>query len=186
VDPVTGALKSRPAARWTAKQAGWAGAAVAQRALTINRPRSAVYAAWRDFAQLPRFLENILRVEPLDDGARSRWIARGADGETLEWEAELTADEPGRRLAWRSTPESAVQHAGEIAFRDAPGRRGCELHATLTYEAPGGPLGRLVALVLQKEPGLQARRDLRRFKQFMETGEVAAAHAPHAAPRGEA
>lgn len=157
---------------------------MAQRALTMQAPRTEVYAAWRDFERFPRFMENILRVEPSEDGKRSHWVGRAGNGQTLEWDAELTADDPGRRLAWRSTPESSVQHAGEIEFRDAPGGRGCEVHATITYEAPLGPLGRLAALALQREPGVQAQRDLRRFKQFMETGEVATAEPPHAAPRG--
>ena len=37
-----------------------------------------------------------------------------------------------------------------------------------------------VAKLLQREPSLQARRDLRRFKQLMETGEVAVNASPSA------
>jgi uncharacterized membrane protein len=37
--------------------------------------------------------------------------------------------------------------------------------------------------MFKKEPKIQARQDLRRFKQLMETGEVATARAPDAAPR---
>ena len=33
--------------------------------------------------------------------------------------------------------------------------------------------GKIVAKMFQREPAIQARRDLRRFKQLMETGEVA-------------
>jgi hypothetical protein len=34
-------------------------------------------------------------------------------------------------------------------------------------------VGKLVAKLFHREPKIQARRDLRRFKQFMETGEIA-------------
>jgi uncharacterized membrane protein len=46
---------------------------------------------------------------------------------------------------------------------------------TLLYDPPAGAIGRFVARLFQREPGIQARRDLRRFKQWMETGEIATA-----------
>jgi uncharacterized membrane protein len=36
-------------------------------------------------------------------------------------------------------------------------------------------VGKLIAKMFQREPAIQARRDLRRFKQLMETGEIATA-----------
>ena len=35
------------------------------------------------------------------------------------------------------------------------------------------PDGKVIAKMFQREPAIQARRDLRRFKQLMETGEIA-------------
>ena len=46
---------------------------------------------------------------------------------------------------------------------------------TLTYDPPGGVVGKLVAKLFQRDPAIQARRNLRRLKQLMETGEVATA-----------
>ena len=43
----------------------------------------------------------------------------------------------------------------------------------MAYDPPAGFLGRITAKVLQREPEVQLRRDLRRFKQLMETGEIA-------------
>ena len=40
---------------------------------------------------------------------------------------------------------------------------------------PAGIIGKVVAKLFQREPAIQARRDLRRFKQLMETGEIATA-----------
>jgi uncharacterized membrane protein len=40
---------------------------------------------------------------------------------------------------------------------------------------PRGAVGALIAKLFQREPAMQARRDLRRFKQLMETGEIATA-----------
>lgn len=36
-------------------------------------------------------------------------------------------------------------------------------------------IGKVIAKLFQREPAIQARRDLRRFKQLMETGEIATA-----------
>jgi uncharacterized membrane protein len=47
--------------------------------------------------------------------------------------------------------------------------------ATLLYDPPAGFIGKIVAKLFQREPNVQARRDLRRFKQLMETGEIAVA-----------
>ena len=78
-----------------------------------------------------------------------------------------------------------LEEPGKIGheFRDAPPGRGTEITATIVYDPPGGDLGKLIAKLFQKEPKIQARRDLRRFKQLMETGEISTSEAPDAAPR---
>jgi len=45
--------------------------------------------------------------------------------------------------------------------------------ATINYAPPAGMIGKALAKLFQREPSIQARRDLRRFKQLMETGEIA-------------
>ena len=157
--------------------------AMAVRAVTIGKPREAVFAFFRDFTNLARFMENIERVDVIDD-TRSHWRVKAPAGHTVEWDSILTADEPGRLLAWETGPDSQVKNRGRVEFRDAPGGRGTEVHATIIYEPPGGALGKVVALLFQKEPGLQAKRDLRRLKMLLETGEIATTeYEAGAAPR---
>ena len=43
----------------------------------------------------------------------------------------------------------------------------------MRYSPPGGALGTLVAKLFGEAPTQQVRDDLRRFKQIVETGEVA-------------
>jgi uncharacterized membrane protein len=92
--------------------------------------------------------------------------------QTVEWEAETTLDEGGRRIAWRSVGDADVQNSGQVLFVRAPGNRGNEVHVALTYDVPAGPLGRAVATYFGEEPHQQLDDDLRRFKQVLETGEV--------------
>ena len=43
----------------------------------------------------------------------------------------------------------------------------------MEYDAPGGAIGRGIAKAFLREPEVQARHDLKRFKMLMETGEIA-------------
>ena len=76
---------------------------VAVRAVTIGRPREEVFAFFRDFSNLGRFLENIELVQVIDD-IRSHWVVKAPAGHSVEWDSVLTDVEPGRLLAWESAP----------------------------------------------------------------------------------
>jgi uncharacterized membrane protein len=76
-----------------------------------------------------------------------------------------------------------VRNSARVEFLDSPDGRGTVVRVTLVYDPPGGTVGKLIAKAFQKDPKVQARQDLRRFKQLMETGEVSTAKPPDAAPR---
>ena len=154
------------------------------RSVTIDRPRDELYKFWRHFENLPRFMHNIRSVVVSDSG-ESHWVVEAPAGRTVEWDSEITADEPGKLIAWRSLDGASVRNSGQVEFRDSPDGRGTVVTVTLTYDPPGGALGQLIAKLFQKEPKIQARQDLRRFKQLMETGEIATAQPPDAAPRAD-
>lgn len=147
------------------------GDTITGRAVTINRPRQELYDYWRDFSNLASFMENVVSVETLD-ARRSRWVVKAPAGKTVEWVAAVTEEQPGELIAWASEEGADVPNSGRITFRDA-GDRGTVVTATILYDPPGGAIGRIVAKLFQREPAIQARRDLRRFKQLMETGEIA-------------
>ena len=180
--PLTAAVHQRDVAHEAAEERGWREAALVGRTITVNRPREEVYAFWRDFRNLARFMENVESVR-MDDGRRSHWVVKAPAGKTVEWDSVLTEEEEGRVLAWESVEGADIRNTGRIEFRDAPPGRGTEITATIVYDPPGGDLGKLIAKLFQKEPKIQARRDLRRFKQLMETGEISTSAAPDAAPR---
>jgi uncharacterized membrane protein len=142
------------------------------RTVTINKPRHELYAYWRDFTKLPNFMDNVERIEVLDD-KRSRWVVKAPGETTVEWIAEITEEREGETIAWTSLDGADVPNSGRIDFRDASGGRGTVVTATILYDPPAGIIGKVVAKLFQREPAIQARRDLRRFKQLMETGEIA-------------
>jgi uncharacterized membrane protein len=155
----------------TARELGQQGELVG-RTVTINRPRRELYAFWRDFANLARIMENIESVTVVDK-QRSHWVVRGPAGTTVEWDSVIVDDTPDEVISWRSEAGADVMNSGHIEFSDAPGGRGTLVTATIIYDPPAGTVGKVIAKLFQREPKIQARRDLRRFKQFMETGEIA-------------
>lgn len=150
-----------------------------ERSVTVNKPRDELYRYWRDFSNLPRFMEIVESITP--EGDRAHWVVRGPGDKRVEYDTVITEDRPGELIAWESTGGD-VRTESRIEFKDAPGGRGTEVHAKVDYHPPMGRLGKIAALVTQKGPELQARRDLKQFKMLMETGEIATTEGPGAAP----
>jgi uncharacterized membrane protein len=141
-----------------------------RKAITIDRPRDEVYRFWRNFENLPRFMQYLERVRVLD-ARRSRWIARAPVGESVEWTAELIEDHPNELIVWRSVDGAAVPNTGSVRFTPAS-HGGTAVLVELRYQPPGGRLAALVAKLFGDEPDIQVGSDLRRLKQVLELGEV--------------
>jgi uncharacterized membrane protein len=144
-----------------------------EQSVTISRPREEVYRFWRNFENLPRFMDHLEAVHVVDE-QRSQWIAKGPAGTRVEWEAEIHNEIPGELIAWRSLPGSEVDHAGSVHFA-ALGTDATEVRVVLRYDPPAGKVGAAVARLFGEEPSHQVAEDLRRFKQVMEAGEPASA-----------
>lgn len=145
--------------------------AVSAEAVTIRRPAQELYAFWRDQQNLVKVMDNVESIEKLDD-TRWRWTVKAPGGKNVSWVAAITKDEPGKALYWQSEKGADIANSGRITFDEA-GERGTVVRAVIAYEPPAGVIGQLVAKLFQREPRIQSRRDLHRFKQLMETGEVA-------------
>jgi uncharacterized membrane protein len=142
-----------------------------EQSVIINRSADDLYGYWRNFTNLPHFMESVESVQRQGDG-RSHWIVKGPAGKSVEWDAEIINDEPGRLIAWRSLPDADVDHAGTVRFEPATGGRGTRIHVSIKYAPPAGKLGVAVAKLFGEDPKKQVREDLRRFKALMETGEI--------------
>jgi uncharacterized membrane protein len=154
-------------------------------AVTINRPVREVFDFFRNFENLPTFMENVERIDVIDD-QRSHWVVKAPGNRTVEWDAMLLEEIDQHSLTWRSLDNADVANSGRVTFDDA-GPRGTIVRAVIAYDPPGGMIGKAIAKMFQREPAIQARRDLRRMKQLLETGEIATAarnRAMHAEEKG--
>jgi uncharacterized membrane protein len=141
-------------------------------AITVNRPIEQVFGFWRHLENLPRFMRYVESVEQLGDG-KSRWRAIGPGGVKVEWLAETVSERDNDLIAWRSLPDARVQTSGTVRFTRAPGARGTEVHVDMTFQPPAGSLGKTIAWLTSRDPARQLHEDLQRFKQLLETGEIA-------------
>ena len=153
----------------TAQQAGRQTGEPLHASVVVTSSPEECYAQWRKFEELPRFMSYLDSVQQLDD-RRSHWCAIAPGGKRFEWDAEITSEVPGRMISWRSLARSQMCNSGSVEFQDAPGGRGTVVDVHMTIGASGQPLA--LAKILGKHPEQMIYKDLRRFKQIMEVGEV--------------
>lgn len=138
--------------------------------VTIQQPVAKLYTFWREFSNLPRFMKHIDHVETIDV-ERSHWRISTVMG-VVEWDAVIVTDEPNQTIAWQSVEGSRVACAGSVRFKELPAKFGTQVDVNLRYDGPGGRAGSFLASLFGQSPNQLIREDLRRFKQFMETGEI--------------
>lgn len=165
-----GRLQQSGAASTGAMETG-TGVVRVRKSININQGPEACYRFWRNFENFPRFMNHVDEVHTLD-ATRSHWTVRAPLGRHVEWTAELASDVPSQQLGWRTLPGAEVDHAGVVRFMPASGGRGTVVEVDLSYHAPLGKAGSLIAKLFGEEPSQQIEEDLRRFKQLIETGEI--------------
>ena len=143
-----------------------------EQTVTIGLPPEAIYAFFRNFENLPRFMSHLQSVTVLDD-KRSHWVTKGPAGSDAEWDAEIINEIPNELIGWRSVDGSQVDNAGSVHFKAVPGGRGTDVKVILRYDPPGGLVGAMTAKVSGEDPAHQVKEDLRALKMLLETGEIA-------------
>lgn len=137
--------------------------------ILIDKPAAELYAFWRRLENLPRIMKNLEQVVDLGNG-RSHWVGKSPLGFKAEWDAEIVDEREGRRLSWSSLPESQVYNAGTVWFDDSSNGRGALVRVSMEL---GGGLGQLAGRTFHGTTLQQVKEDLKRFKELMETGEIA-------------
>jgi uncharacterized membrane protein len=144
-----------------------------KRSVTIITSPEELYRYWRDFRNAPRFMVNIESVQTTGDG-RSHWVAKTPTGTKIEWDAEITNDEPGRLIAWRKTQGSFLAPSGgSVRFEPKRSLRETVTRLEIEFHQFRGSIGTMLGSVLGQIPEQLVRQDLERFKELMEAGEIA-------------
>ncbi|MGA9998133.1 MAG: SRPBCC family protein [Pyrinomonadaceae bacterium] len=142
-----------------------------EKSVTINKSPEELYRFWRNFENLPRFMNHLESVHVTGDN-RSHWVAKAPAGTTVAWDAEVYNEKENELIAWRSLKGADVNNAGSVHFESATGGRGTIVRVVLEYAPPAGLLGATVAKLFGEAPDQQIEEDLQRFKQVMEAGDA--------------
>jgi len=133
--------------------------------IDVDVPVRVAYDQWTQFEEFPAFMEAVERVEQLDD-TTLRWTAEIA-GIEKTWTAKITEQTPDQRIAWTSV--EGAKNAGVVTFHRLDDRRTrVALQLDVEPEGPVESVGDALGFVQR-----QAKGDLERFKEFVESRSVA-------------
>src|SRR5690242_20424822 len=91
-----------------------------EKSVHIARPRTELYAFWRNLSNLPRFMPYLERIQELGD-RYSHWTAAGPLGLIrYHWDAEIINEIKDELIAWRTVDGSQIAHAGAVRFENTP------------------------------------------------------------------
>src|SRR5918994_5540362 len=144
--------------------------------INITAPVEEVFAFWSNYENFPRFMSNVRDVKEIGD-KQSHWTVAGPGGTAVEWNAIITKYVPNESLAWKTMPDSAIQHAGIVRFsRNPDGTTRVDIR--MSYNPAAGALGHAVAWIFGADAKSEIEQDLLRMKTMIETGRP-----PHDAAR---
>jgi uncharacterized membrane protein len=147
-------------------------------ALVQSSPEE-LYKAWRNVELAPTWQEEIVDVRRTGE-TTSHWVMKSGD-KTIEWDSEVLADEPGKRIAWH-TIGGESENAGEVIFEPAPGGKGTI--ATVLQEFRMGKIASAWETFVDRNPKQAVIENLRHFKALVETGEIPRIQNQPHGPRG--
>ncbi|PSO52694.1 MAG: hypothetical protein BRC40_16695 [Cyanobacteria bacterium QH_8_48_120] len=139
----------------------------AEKTFTINKSPEELYRYWRNFENVPNFMNDINYVKVLDNN-RLEWSANVPMGSSVEWEAEIIEDKENESIAWESVEGAAVNQSARASFYPASDGNGTEVKFVSDYKPPGGAVGAGIGKLLSSVPQKQVEDALNQLKTIME------------------
>lgn len=138
----------------------------AEKSIRVAAPVAEVYRFWRDFENLPRFMEHVKEVRRVDPGQQVwHWTIKGPLNTSFGFDARLTEDQPNRSIGWNSL-EGSLGTSGVVTFTELADNT--EVHVVMQwFDMPAGRAGETLSRVLP-DPERMLEEDLRRLKDVLE------------------
>ena len=137
--------------------------------LIIHRPIEVVFQFYQDFQNLPRFLGDVMDIEPIGP-ATSRWTIQGPLGMRTHWTMQVTEVRTNELIHYQTVTLPLLRTSWDLHF--APGPQAGETEVREVMKIPLGRLGRAALALLGKFPAEEVTANLHRLQQVMETGRV--------------
>jgi uncharacterized membrane protein len=132
-----------------------------EKVIEVDCPISTVYNQWTQFEEFPRFMAGVKEVRQLDD-THVRWHAE-IWGKDEEWDAEITEQEPDKRISWKSV--SGASNSGTVRFEPISPQR-TRVRLVMAYEPHGAieNIGDALGIF-----SARVQNTVEDFKQFIES-----------------
>ncbi|RPI87985.1 MAG: SRPBCC family protein [Chloroflexi bacterium] len=139
------------------------------KSIIIKADAEQAYQIWENFENFPMFMKNVKSVSTTSPtGHLSHWVITGPMGKDVEWTAEMTTREEGRRIGWNTKDrEGDVTTSGQVTFTQL-GHGDTEVTVTMNYDpSQAGFIGEKVAQIFTN-PEKMVEEDLSNFKNYVE------------------
>lgn len=137
--------------------------------VVIQRPVEEVFRFYRDFANLPRFLGDVLTVDAIGP-LTSRWTIEGPLGIHVHWTVQVTEVRPDELIRYETITSPALKTRWEVYFSRTANAEQTRVREVM--RTPLGGLGRAALALIGKPAAEEVAANLRRLKELMETGRV--------------
>jgi uncharacterized membrane protein len=132
-----------------------------EKVIDVDQPVRTVYNQWTQFEEFPKFMAGVREVRQTDD-THLHWQAE-IFGKHEEWDAEITEQEPDRRISWKSI--SGASNAGTVRFEPI-GENRTRVRLVMAY-APDGAIEKVGSAA--GAVGAQLQTSVEQFKRFIES-----------------
>ena len=132
-----------------------------EKTVVVERPLSTVYNQWTQFESFPQFMAGVEEVQQID-ATHLHWRAE-VWGKKVEWDAEITEQEPDRRISWKSI--RGAHNAGTVRFEPLDDNR-TRVRLVMAYQPEGPVQNAGDALGLFDR---QVQTSVEQFKRFIES-----------------
>lgn len=134
----------------------------------IDKSPAEVYAYWRNLNNLPGSIKHLLDVK-IKNNKLSHWKANIIGNIlSVDWDAEIVKDEPGRLIGWKSLQGSLIHHVGRVQFEGTDDNTGTVLKIVLSYHPPAGGIGMGLAQLLNPFFESLLIKEIKNFKHHIE------------------
>ncbi len=140
-----------------------------EKSVTINRPVDEVFNFYRDFRNLPKFLGDVMMIEPIGPKT-TKWTIEGPLHVTTHWTTEVTDEHENSLIAYQTVTSSRMTTRWEIYF--SAGALPGETVVREVMKVPFGELGQIALDLIGKPPAEEIQANLLRLKELLETGKV--------------
>jgi uncharacterized membrane protein len=131
-----------------------------EKSIEVHVPVRTAYDQWTQFEEFPQFMEGIEEVRQTDE-RHVHWVAE-IGGKRMEWDSEISLQEPDRCVAWRSI--SGKRNDGRVEFSPLS-NDATRVTVRMDYEPEGvvENVGDFLGVTSSRVEG-----DLERFRDFIE------------------